>query len=180
MIYSSQNSTIINEWQNKIVDNIKKFKAILHHKDNTSSWLHSWNYVNSWYYLGNGIIDQIINDFSRKKLFSIDRDKENFFPEIYFNQFTNDTARKKFFHIDSSRANVFPEFFYLKNESISPRQKYLLFYFQQNNPQIILNYTKGIIFLHNSWTPLEYKRMSEREFLNQDILLSKLLVQILK
>ena len=34
--------------------------------------------------------------------------------------------------------------------------------------------------LHNSWTPNKYRKMSEEEFLKQDILLAHLLRQILK
>ena len=33
--------------------------------------------------------------------------------------------------------------------------------------------------LHNSWTPLEYKNLSEKEFLKKDIALSKLLNYII-
>ena len=102
--------------------------------------------------MGNGIIDNLVYNISGKQ----------------------------FFHIDSNKANVFPEFNYFKNDSIHPIQKYKLFYFENIDPQIILNYTKGLIFLHNSWTPLEYKNMSEKEFLKHDILLSKLLSHLLK
>lgn len=151
-IYAIKNSNILNQWQNKIIDRVKEFKEILSHKENTTDWKNLWNEANSWYYLGNGIIDNLVNNISDKQ----------------------------FFHIDSDKAKVFPEFNYFKNDSIHPFIKYKLFYFENIDPQIILNYTKGLIFLHNSWTPFEYKNMSEKEFLKQDILLSKLLAHLLK
>ena len=40
-------------------------------------------------------------------------------------------------------------------------------------------YTKGLTALHNSLTPEKYKKMTAEEFLNQDILLSKILKTIL-
>ena len=42
-----------------------------------------------------------------------------------------------------------------------------------------LHNCKGILMLHNSWTPLKYKKMSEEEFLHQDIMLAHLLRRIL-
>ena len=40
--------------------------------------------------------------------------------------------------------------------------------------------TKGIIMLHNSWTPDIYKKMSEEEFLKTDNTLSNLFKELLK
>ena len=43
----------------------------------------------------------------------------------------------------------------------------------------LLSSNKGIILLHNSWTPQKYKDMSKEEFLTTDTLLAKLLIKIL-
>ena len=107
--------------------------------------------LNIWNYLGNGIIDPIVRNINGKKYFRLDKYKMNAFPELKF----------------------FP------NSSLNAIEKYKLFYFKKREPELILKEVKGIIMLHNSWTPLNYKFMSKKEFLKQDILLSKLLKKIL-
>ena len=88
-------------------------------------------------------------------------------------------SSKKFLRIEPSQLNVFPELKFFKNSSLHPFHLYRLFYFKKRNPNLALKGTKGLIFLHNNWTPSQYKFMSENVFLNQDILLSKLLRKIL-
>ena len=105
-----------------------------------------------WNYLGNEIIDRISKNITSKKFFRLDRNKMNAFPE-----------NKRY-----------------ENSSLSNFEKYQKLYFQKGEPHSILNNVKGIILLHNSWTPFEYKVMSQKEFLASDILLSHLLVEILK
>jgi len=55
-----------------------------------------------------------------------------------------------------------------------------MFYFSPGNPKKIIDNNHGIILLHNSWTPNKYKKMSEEEFLKQDILLAHLLRKIFR
>ena len=74
----------------------------------------------------------------------------------------------------------FPEMKFFNNTSLNNEEKYKFFYFQNIEPRNLINDVKGIILLHNSWTPLKYKSMSEEEFLAQDIFLSKLLKKILQ
>lgn len=109
--------------------------------------LNSGKYSLPWHYLGNMIVDKLVKN----------------------------TTNKTFLRLDRSIINPFPEFIFFKNSSLNPAQKYLQFYFKKRDPQIILNIANDIILLHNSWTPLKYKEMSEKEFLNQDIFLSRLL-----
>ena len=76
--------------------------------------------------------------------------------------------------------NVFPERQFNKNNTLEFLiNSYRDFYFSKGDPHSIITNTKGIIYLHNSWTPKLYKNMSEKEFLEQDILLSKLFAEIL-
>ena len=153
-IYASKNSIIIKQWLDKIIYNVKKFKSVILKKENTTSWKLSWKEVNAWYYLGNGIIDQLIKN----------------------------AKGKQYLGIDYKKINVFPELDYFKNASLDLYQAYNAynsFYFQERDPQFALNYSKGLIFLHNSWTLLKYKKMTEQEFVNKDILLSKLLKKLL-
>ena len=105
----------------------------------------------TWNYLGNGIIDCILTNVSATKFKRINRDEINALPEIkYFN-----------------------------NSSFSSIRRYIYFYFQKRDLQSILNNSKSILLLHNSWSPSKYKKMSQQEFLKQDILLSRLLKHIL-
>ena len=104
-----------------------------------------------WNYLGNGIIDRLVKN----------------------------TTSKKFFRLDRNKMNALPEIKYFENSSLNNMQRYKRFYFRKGDPQFIIKKAKGIILLHNSWTPLKFKKMTEEEFLKQDILLSRLLDKIL-
>ena len=105
----------------------------------------------TWSYLGNGIIDNILTNVSAAKFKRINRDEINAFPEIK----------------------------YFDNTSFSSIRRYIYFYFQKRDLQTVLNNSKSILLLHNSWSPSKYKKMSQQEFLKQDILLSRLLKHIL-
>ena len=59
------------------------------------------------------------------------------------------------------------------------KKRYQDFYFTARNPETLLNKSKGILMLHNSWTPKKYKNMSVEEFLHQNIMLSKLFSKLL-
>ena len=150
-IFASNNSSILNSWLKIIIDRVKYYKNILVDKRNFSISNETLKMVNSFDYLGNGIIDSILKN-------------------------NNNT---KYLRVESSRLNTFPERKIFTNSSIDKKQKYKLFYFQKGEPQTIIKNLTYLILLHNSWTPHKYKTMSENEFLNQDILLSKLLGQIL-
>ena len=104
-----------------------------------------------WNYLGNGIIDKILYN----------------------------TTNKKYLRLDKNKTIAFPELKFFENTSLNKIEKYQLFYFQKRKVMKLLNEVKGIILLHNSWTPLKFKNMKEKEFLSEDILLSRLLTQIL-
>lgn len=105
-----------------------------------------------WNYLGNGIIDPLVRN----------------------------TTSNKFFRLDKYKLNVFPELKFFGNSTINVIDKYRAFYFGKVEPEPILNDIKGIIMLHNSWTPNIFKHMSKTEFLKKNIFLSKLLKIILK
>ena len=105
-----------------------------------------------WNYLGNEIIDRL----------------------------TKNVTIKKFFRLDKNKMNAFPENKYYENSSLTKIQQYQQFYFQKGEPHSLLNQIKGIILLHNSWTPFKYKVMSQKKFLSTNILLSRLLAEILK
>lgn len=150
-IFSANYSYVINEWFNKIIDNIRLFKEIMVKIETNETFKNYWKRVTSWNFLGNGILDDILKNITDKQFLRLDRNEINALPEIHF----------------------------FKDPKMNLIQKYQKLYFQKRDPQIILNNSKNIIMLHNSWTPSKYKTMSETEFLKQDILLSKLLFYIL-
>ena len=152
-IYSSKNSYVIKQWLDQIIIRVKQFNETLLNKNvtNITIWQNSWENVNSWFYLGNGIIDFILRNVTGEKFLGIDKDE----------------------------INVFFFFFYFKNTTYNVYQAYEYFYFRPGDPGFAINNTKGIIFLHNSWTTLYYKNMTEEEFLHQDILLAKLFIKLL-
>jgi len=151
-IWASKNSDILSDWQNQIISKVNKCKRIMNNRENTRFWFNSFIQLQKFDYLGNSIIDPIIKNNTNKKIF----------------------------HIDSNVTKVFPEFKYFKNNSMSNGLKYKSFYFKKGDPNFVINNTKGLIFLHHNWTPLKYKIMSRNEFLNQEILLSQLLANLLK
>ena len=106
---------------------------------------------NQWDYLGNQIIDSLARDFTNGKFFRLDKYKINAFPELNF----------------------------FGNSFLNPNEKYKKFYFRKGDPDFVFKNSKGIILLHNSWTPSKYRSMTEKEFLKQEILLSQLFSKIL-
>lgn len=105
-----------------------------------------------WNYLGNGIIDGLLKN----------------------------NTNKNFFILNKNEMNAFPEVKYYERSSLNNMKKYKRFYFHKGDAPKILKNVKGIILLHNSWTPLKYKNMSEKQFLSQNILLSNMLEYLLK
>lgn len=76
--------------------------------------------------------------------------------------------------VDDERAGAFPESS-LQGNGRSRYDNYRAYYFTPGDPQHGLNLTKGVIFLHNSWTPDAFRRMGEEEFLAADTRLSGIL-----
>lgn len=59
-------------------------------------------------------------------------------------------------------------------------ENYQSFYFNNDFSAQVMKETKGIILLHNSWTPRKFLVMNEREFLEQNNTLSSILKTILQ
>ena len=151
-IYAYKNSILLKKWLRQIIYKVKNYKYLLNKKDD-NFWKTSGKSLKTVRYLGNQIINSLIKNIQKNKLFHLDSNEINAFPE------------RKFCY------NFSLEFYF---------HRYKTFYFTKGDTQIVLNNTKRLILLHNSWTPLKYKNMSEKEFLKQDILLSNLLLQILE
>ena len=84
--------------------------------------------------------------------------------------------KKKFYKLDKLKVKAFPEDNYaIENNRISGSENYKYFYFENDFSEYTLKDNGGLIQLHNSWTPEEFKSMSKEEFLTQDITLAKIL-----
>ena len=131
--------------------------------------------MNRWDYFGNSIIGK---DIDRRILFRITRKIKNKlnFPALY----NYIVKRRKILSIDRVEINALPEIIgkgNIKQENLM--ENYQNFYFENDYSQEVIKNTKGIILLHNSWTPKKYKEMSKEEFLNQNNTLSNILKTIL-
>ena len=144
-IYSSNNSTILKYWLDGIFKRIRIYKIKLLLK-------HIFP------------IKCFIKSF--EKLLTWD-----YLGNGILNEIIKNTSEKDFKMIKREDAYIFPELFFFKG---TESKSYKDFYFTSGDPLPVLKKCKGVLILHNSWTPEIYKKMSEEEFLSQDIMLSRL------
>ena len=152
-IYSN-NSNFVSIWFAKIIENINYYKQffILKHNYTVNNIKNSYQKLKSGTYLGNGIIDPLLR---------------------------NITDPKQYSRLDKYKMGALPEIIYFGNSSLDKMERYKHFYFTKGDSKQFNYRGKGVIILHNSWTPKRYKKMTAKRFLDQNIFLSKLLSQIL-
>lgn len=145
-IIAEKNAKILTYWQKNIFKNLKLAQVFYH--ENTSHLIkflikkfYSHKFL-TWDCLGNGIINKKLHTKNKKIFYKINRDEIYALPEISY--------KKK-----NNLQNSLPE-------------NYIDFYFHNNHASEVLSQNKGIISLHNSWTPTNYKEMSKEEFLQCD------------
>ena len=149
-IYASNKSTILKVWLKNIIMRIRIFKQRLF----------------------------------LKRIFPIKRFKQSFEELLSWNYLGNgilgkiieNIQNKSFKILEREEAYVLPELNFYKN----PLKCYRDLYFTPGDPENILKKNKGVLMLHNSYTHEKYKKMSEKEFLQQDIMLANLLLRLLK
>jgi hypothetical protein len=143
-IYASSNSTILKAWLNIIIHKIKiyKYRLILKRFFPIKYFKKLYHKARHWSYIGNGIVDKLVNNASEKEFKRIERDDVFALPDQL-------------------------------SHTGTPAKQYINFYFSSVNTTLPkLKGCKGVLCLHNSWTPGKYKNMSEQQFLRQDILLA--------
>lgn len=150
-IKANNNSKIIADWYNQIQYNLKFYKDVKYQNNAVQKILHPRRYrrVENWDYLGNYILHKMLKTKNKKKFFSIDRMEINALPEL--NNKNNDNLV----------------------------ENYQNFYFENDYSQDVIKNTKGIILLHNSWTPQQFLEMNEEEFLSRNNTLSNVLKKVL-
>ncbi len=154
-IYASNTSFLINEWLEQIKKKIYDYKKVLSKKHNNMdiNWINSFKKLYTWSMLGNRIIDPLLKNITDKRYYS---------------------------RLDKHKMNVFPENKYFENNFQDNIKRYREFYFKKGDIEYIINEVKkGIILLHNSWTPQRFKKMTAKRFIRNDIRISKLLAKLL-
>ena len=152
-IQASKGGVFIKKWADNVrrrIQDYRRFSRLLFFK---KLFKEKRRKFKDWDYLGNGIIDPLRQSLSANELFVINKDEIGALPEKFYS-----------------------------SEKNSPMDQYRNFYFSKTNISLddVLNKIQGIILLHNSWTPTEFKNMSQSEFLKQDILMADLFKKILE
>lgn len=154
-IAAKPNSEVLELWNKNIQNNLLFAKNCLKNPLNYIFYRHKLKIFKQWNFLGNNCLNPCLKNISTEKYLSLNAEKHKVFPE-------------NLYAIEKS----------LKFKSWA--KKYQYFYFKNDFSEYAIKNNNGIIFLHNSWTPKKYKNMNEKEFLNQNITLSKLLKYALK
>lgn len=150
-IYSQKTSSIIKQWAEEIPNRVSSYKKSKHFKLFYKIFNNKgYNAKKHFGYFGNNILDPLIKEANNEEFFILDKNKINSLLEQELVAETNPVIR------------------------------YRKFYFENLDYKKALSKNKGIICLHNSWTPQEYKDMDEKEFLDSNCTLANLLVDILK
>jgi len=152
LIKAKKNARFLKNW---IKIGKKKIAQHKKYKNNTAFYNFSYGYkkclhFNSWDYLGNSIVNSLYE------------------------------KHKNYKSLDKNECFAFPENAYFLEDKRDSIEKYKDFYFSNNNhSDFILNNEKGVILLHNSWTPYKYKQMSKEEFLESNTTLANTFKKIL-
>ena len=149
-IYASNNSTLLKIWLDGIIKRSRIYKQRLLLKHIFPS--------------------QLFNKYFDRLL------TWNYLGNGIINEIVKNASSKSFKLIERDEAYSLPDMSYKKE----PIQNYRDFYFTEGDPEPILKKCKGVLLLHNSWTIYNYKKMSQKEFLQQDIMLARLLSRLLR
>ena len=166
-IVAKENASILNAWEKGIFKNIKLHKKFFGLK--------------KYFYLK----AQFSSIFSRQSSVVRKNKIKSFYSRFKQWDFLgNSLLRKalsvedeKIFHsVDGANMNALPEVNWASDNvvDVSAAENYRNFYFRNDYSEYVLTTTKGLICLHNSWTPKKFKKMSEEEFLAQDTTLANI------
>ncbi|MCP4266434.1 MAG: hypothetical protein GY777_12820 [Candidatus Brocadiaceae bacterium] len=110
-----------------------------------------WKKLVPWYYLGNSILNPLLLKNSEEHVCLLDKTEWGITPEVNFFKEGDDKSKK-----------------------------YLDFWFMNDLSLEHVFLRNSLVFvLHNSWTPEWYKKLSEKEVLEDNCLLSKTLKHVL-
>ena len=159
-IYAAKpRANFITNWYAQVVKRVKIYRFVNLCKINRFLFKKILKHCENWDWFLNSILNPVVanNVFTEKDLCVLQRDKVKAFPE----------------HLSD-----------LNKNNIAPDKLYRDFYFWNKDINVsvkkIIENNQGVILLHNSWTPQEYKNMSPQEFLSSDANLAKILKELLK
>lgn len=156
-IYASKPRTkFISEWYEQVKKRVKIYRFVNSCKLVRKLYHKTYEICNNWDYFLNSIIDPIIRKYKKENLLVLHRDKINAFPEHASKLNTGYITKDV----------LYQDFYFFNKDQISVHK--------------IIEDNQGIILLHNSWTPKEYKKMTEDQFLNSDSNLANILKVLLK
>lgn len=133
------NAYVLNLWEKDIRKNIFLYKYVKMFRIHKVFKKVRQNF-SSWNILGNSILNPLVYGL---------RDNKKYVNYLYSND-----------------VKCFPEQIYMPDKKIDIIQKYKTFYFENDYSDKALEIPESFIFLHNSWTPEEYKEMSIEEFMS--------------
>lgn len=146
-------ANFISDWYKELTPRIEMYRWLVKHSILRKIFFRKeWADAESWDYCENAIIDRLGKEYAFPDFMCIDRDDIVALPEY-----------------------ISPLATQITNKS----ELYCKYYFNSVETNS-LPVTKGIILLHNSWTPEEYRKMDEDTFIKQRILLAKILKEVLK
>lgn len=141
----------LNAWHEQLLPRIASYKLAWRFRMFRFLFHQAWKRMKNWDYCVNAIIDPLAARYTPPKFVELNGIERGVIPE---------------------RAQ--------RRAGESAQQAYLRYWFERGAEYQDTTESCGLIFLHNSWTPAEFMRMSESEFLKQDIPLAKLLSKLLK
>ena len=145
----------INEWFNKLVSHVATYRFCTKFKKPKFLFNKLYNKTRNWDWCVNAIIDKLPQKILPPKFDYTDKDEIGALPEF----------------LSPMAKNI---------KSVTDKiQLYRDFYFKSGDPDSAIKNTHGIILLHNSWTPNEYKNMTKEEFMKSDTMIAKLLKKVL-
>ena len=152
-IYAAKpNTDFIKDWYAELPGRIRKYRLLVKYPILRKIYKKQWRAAENWDYCVNAIIDDLGKRYHEPAFVCLDRDD----------------------------IHALPEYESIMAKQISEKDMlYREFWFKNGDVQDILKNTGGIILLHNSWTPPEYRKMDKQTFLSQPILLAKLLQKVL-
>lgn len=146
----NRKTKFFDKWQAEIGKRVEKYgKSTWSFMDKHFLNRKMYQTARAWNFLGNSIVNDLLKDEHKREYFPIDNRKLKTVPETVI-------------YPNMDRYAAYRKFYFFNKKSFED-----------------YNLDSVCLYLHNSWTPKEYRGMSKSEFLSQDILLAKLLKRIL-
>ena len=155
-ICADKNSVVLKKWNKRIKTRIKFYKKAFSYGLFSKYYLKIfkkdlYKKLINWSYFGNDILNPLFKKYTNKK-------------DVYL--------------INRMELGCMPELLFDFNKPLNIVEKYRKFYFEEDNSNFAYKTSKGIILLHNSWTPNLFKSMTEKEFLSSNNTLAVLLKRL--